>query len=42
MFFVGRRALLNRPALAIVGSRHATPQGADNAREFAKALSRPA
>ena len=38
IFFVGRRALLNRPALAIVGSRHATPQGQANAREFAKAL----
>ena len=32
------RALLNRPALAIVGSRHATPQGRTNAREFAQAL----
>jgi len=38
IFFVGQRALLNRPALAIVGSRHATPQGQANAREFAKAL----
>jgi len=38
IFFVGQRALLNRPALAIVGSRHATPQGHANAREFAKAL----
>jgi DNA processing protein len=38
IFFVGRRTLLNRPALAIVGSRHATPQGQANAREFAKAL----
>ena len=27
LFFVGRRELLNRPALAIVGSRNATPQG---------------
>lgn len=40
LFFIGRRELLNRPALAIVGSRHATPQGVDNARAFARALSR--
>ncbi len=40
LFFIGRRELLNRPALAIVGSRHATPQGVDNARAFAQALSR--
>ena len=39
LFFVGRRALLNRPALAIVGSRSATPAGIDNARAFAHALS---
>jgi DNA processing protein len=39
LFFVGRRELLNRPALAIVGSRNGTPQGCDNAREFAAALS---
>ena len=38
LFFVGRRELLNRPALAIVGSRNATPQGIDNARAFAAAL----
>ncbi|MDR0770329.1 MAG: DNA-processing protein DprA [Burkholderiales bacterium] len=38
-FFVGQRALLSRPALAIVGSRNATPQGQDNARAFAAALS---
>jgi DNA processing protein len=37
-FFVGRRELLNRPALAIVGSRNATAQGLDNARNFARAL----
>src|SRR6478672_5745669 len=35
IFFVGRRALLNRPALAIVGSRHATPQGHAAAHEGA-------
>jgi len=39
LYFVGRRALLNQPAFAIVGSRHATPQGCDNARAFARALS---
>ena len=39
LFFVGRRQLLNRPALAIVGSRNATAQGNDNARAFAHALS---
>jgi DNA processing protein len=39
LFFVGNRELLNHPALAIVGSRHATPGGVDNAREFARALS---
>jgi DNA processing protein len=38
LFFVGRRELLNRPALAIVGSRNATAQGLDNARNFASAL----
>ena len=38
LYFIGRRALLNRPALAIVGSRNATPQGLDNARAFARAL----
>ena len=38
LFFVGRRDLLNRPALAIVGSRNATAQGAENARAFAQAL----
>jgi DNA processing protein len=38
LFHVGRRDLLNRPALAIVGSRNATPQGVATAREFAAAL----
>jgi DNA processing protein len=38
LFFIGQRALLNRPAFAIVGSRHATPQGRANARDFAHAL----
>jgi DNA processing protein len=39
LYFVGRRELLNRPAIAIVGSRSATPGGLDNARAFAAALS---
>jgi DNA processing protein len=39
LYFVGRRELLNRPAIAIVGSRSATPGGLDNARAFATALS---
>jgi DNA processing protein len=38
LFLLGRRDLLNRPALAIVGSRSATPGGLDNARAFAAAL----
>jgi len=38
LFHIGRRDLLARPALAIVGSRHATAQGRDTAREFAHAL----
>lgn len=39
LFAQGRLELLDRPALAMVGSRHATPQGLDNARAFAHALS---
>jgi DNA processing protein len=38
LFVVGRRELLNRPAVAIVGSRGATPAGLDNAHAFAEAL----
>ena len=38
LYFMGRRELLNRPALAIVGSRNATAQGVENARAFALAL----
>jgi DNA processing protein len=38
LFYVGRRQLLNRPALAIVGSRNATAQGVANARAFAQSL----
>ena len=38
LFHMGRRELLNRPSVAIVGSRQATPQGLDDARAFARAL----
>lgn len=38
LFHIGRRDLLNRPALAIVGSRHGTPQGLETAHAFAAAL----
>lgn len=40
LYVQGRIELLNWPAVAIVGSRNATPQGIDNARAFAAALSR--
>lgn len=36
----GRLALLQRPSLAMVGSRNASAQGLDNARAFASHLSR--
>lgn len=39
LYVKGRLDLLNRTAIAIVGSRHATPQGINNAEEFANALS---
>jgi DNA processing protein len=39
LFFHGRGELLNRPAIAIVGSRNATAQGRETAEAFAKALS---
>ena len=39
LYVKGRPDLLNRPALAIVGSRNATPQGLNNAEAFAKSLS---
>lgn len=39
LYAIGELALLNRPALAIVGSRNATRQGDIDAREFARALS---
>jgi len=38
LFAVGRVDLLNRPSVAIVGSRNATRQGAENAHGFARAL----
>jgi DNA processing protein len=37
-YCLGRRELLSRPALAIVGSRNATPQGCADAEAFAAAL----
>ena len=38
LFAVGRAELLNRPSIAIVGSRNATRQGSENAHAFARAL----
>jgi DNA processing protein len=40
LFAQGRVELLGRPAVALVGSRNASPQGIDNARAFAAHLSR--
>ena len=39
LYTVGRLELLGQPALAVVGSRNATAQGARNAQAFARALS---
>lgn len=39
LFAKGRIELLNKPALAIVGSRNATPQGLRNAEAFAQTAS---
>ncbi len=39
LYVKGRLDLLNRPALAIVGSRGASPQGINNAEAFARSLS---
>lgn len=39
LYAKGRIALLNRPSLAVVGSRNASAQGAAHARQFAQALS---
>lgn len=38
LFAWGRREVLAQPALAIVGSRHCTQQGRENAEEFARSL----
>ncbi|HJW04335.1 MAG TPA: DNA-processing protein DprA [Azospira sp.] len=38
LYVKGRPELLNRPALAVVGSRNATPQGLQDAERFAAAL----
>ena len=38
LYYKGRRELLNAPALAMVGSRNASPSGARTAQEFAEAL----
>lgn len=38
LYVKGRVELLNAPALAVVGSRNATPQGSSNAEAFAAAL----
>ncbi|MDB5852637.1 MAG: dprA [Herminiimonas sp.] len=40
LYAKGRVELLNKPALAIVGSRNASADGCANARRFAEALSR--
>lgn len=39
LYVKGRRELLNRPTLAVVGSRSATAQGVRNAEAFSKAAS---
>lgn len=39
LYAKGNLQLLGRPALAVVGSRSATPQGEKNAEDFARALS---
>jgi DNA processing protein len=39
LYVKGRLDLLNKPALAVVGSRNATPQGINNAEAFANSLS---
>ena len=39
LYVTGNAALLSAPALALVGSRNATPQGLINAEQFARALS---
>lgn len=39
LYVSGNEKLLGSPALAVVGSRNATPQGLDNAHNFARAFS---
>jgi DNA processing protein len=39
LYAQGRLALMQQPSVAIVGSRNPTPQGSDNARQFARHLS---
>ncbi len=39
LYFKGQRELLRKPALAVVGSRNATPQGLSNAAAFSEAAS---
>ncbi|MCX7627137.1 MAG: DNA-processing protein DprA [Methylophilaceae bacterium] len=39
LYVKGRTELLERPTIAVVGSRNATPQGLQNAEAFAQALS---
>lgn len=39
LYFKGQRELLRQPALAVVGSRNATPQGLSNAEAFSEAAS---
>lgn len=38
LYAIGHLELLNMPSIAIVGSRHATPQGEKNANSFAHSL----
>jgi DNA processing protein len=38
LYYKGRRELLGRPALGVVGSRNATPVGLQTAEDFAEAL----
>ena len=38
LYAIGRIELLNRPSIAIVGSRNATRQGTENAQLFARAM----
>src|SRR5258707_1097972 len=39
LYVAGNAKLLSSPALAVVGSRNATPQGLNNAQSFARAFS---